>query len=115
MVSGGVVATAAGWAAVSVIALSLLPFAARQAEIREQRREHEERDHRHRDRRALAELAAGNAALEGWGGQERGRVARTATGDGVDGLEVGESEDDREGHDDGEERHQHREGDVAEA
>src|SRR3954453_14818041 len=100
MVSGTAFASAtAGCATVSVIALSLLPFAARQAEIREQRREHQERDHRNRDRRTLAELATGNAALEGQRGQQMRRVAGTATGDGVDQLEISEGEDDREGHD----------------
>ncbi|MFX9638803.1 hypothetical protein ABTO85_20095, partial [Acinetobacter baumannii] len=41
---------------------SLLPFAAREAEVAEQCREHQERDHRHGDRGALAKLAAGDAA-----------------------------------------------------
>ena len=95
--------------------LSLLPLAPRQREIAEQRREHEERDHRDRDRRALAQLAAGDAALEGERRQQVGRVHRPAAGDGVDELEVGEGEDDREGHHDREDRQQQREGDEAEA
>src|SRR5215468_6737684 len=98
MVSGVALATLLlpGEAATSVIGFSLLPFAAREAEVAEQRREHEEGDHRHRDRRAFAKLAAGNAALERECCQEVGGVDRAAAGDGVDQLEVGEGEDDRE-------------------
>src|SRR6202165_4732597 len=99
----------------SVITLSLLPFAAGEAEVAEQCREYEERDHRDRDRRALAEFAAGNAALERQGRQQVGGVDRSAAGDGVDQLEVGEGEDDRERHHDRQNRQHHREGDVAEA
>src|SRR5437588_4570587 len=112
MVSGVALPTLVYWAAASVIGFTLLPFAAREAEVAEQCREHEERDHRHRDRRTLAELAAGDAALEGQRCQQMGRVHRTAAGNGVDELEVSEGEDDRECHDDGEDRHHHREGDV---
>src|SRR5687768_1442020 len=97
-------------AAVSVIALSLLPFAAGKAEIAEQRREYEERNHRYRDRGALAEFAAGDAALERQRRQQMGGVDGAAAGDGVDQLEVGESEDDRERHHDRQDRHHHREG-----
>ncbi|GCC49530.1 hypothetical protein chiPu_0033859, partial [Chiloscyllium punctatum] len=81
----------------------------------EQRREHQERDHRDRDRGALAELAAGDAALERQCREQMGRVDRAAAGDGVDQLEVGEGEDDRECHHDRQDRHHHRESDVAEA
>src|SRR5665811_2159090 len=102
-------------ASTSVIAVSLLPFAAGEAEIAEQRREGEERDHRDRDRRALAEFAAGNAALERQRRQQVGGVDRSAAGDGVDQLEVGEGEDDRERHHDREYRQHHRKGDEAEA
>src|SRR5690348_644456 len=95
--SGWTAALDGAWAAVaSVIGLSLLPLAARQREITEQRRHHQERDHRHGDRRALAQLAAGDAALEGECRHEVGGVQRAAAGDGVDQLEVGEGEDDRE-------------------
>src|SRR3954464_162764 len=101
MVSGVALATLVDcWATASVIGFSLLPFAAREAEVAEQRCEYEERDHRHRDRRTLAELAAGNAALECQRREQMGRVDRAAAGDGVDQLEVGEGEDDRERHHD---------------
>src|SRR5258708_7917274 len=83
---------------VSVIGLSLLPFAAREAEVAEQRGEYEKRDHRDRDRSALAQLAAGDAALERQRRQQMGRVDRPAAGDGVDQLEIGEGEDDRKRH-----------------
>ncbi len=102
-------------AATSVIGFSLLPFAPREAEIAEQGREHQERDHRDRDRRTLAELAAGDPALERQGREQVGRVDRATAGDGVDQLEIGESEDDRERHHDRQDRHHHREGDVAKA
>src|SRR3954447_6150200 len=90
MVSGVAEATLplAG-SAVSVIGLALLPFAPRQAKVREQRREHEERDHRHRDRRALAELAARNAALERQRREQMRGVDRAAAGDRIDQLEIG--------------------------
>src|SRR4051812_14140208 len=101
--------------AVSVIGLSLLPFAPREAEVGEQRRKHQERDHRYRDRRALAELAAGNAALERQRREQMRGVDRATAGDGVDQLEIGEGEDDGERHYDGEDRQHHRKGDVAEA
>src|SRR6478672_7229352 len=92
IVSGVALATLLlpGEAATSVIGFSLLPFAAREAEVAEQRREHQERDHRHRDRRALAELAAGDAALERQGREQMRRIDRSAAGDGVDQLEIGE-------------------------
>ena len=65
MVSGVALATLGlPLATASVIGFSLLPFAAREAEVAEQRREHEERDHRYCDCRTLAEFAAGDAALE---------------------------------------------------
>src|SRR3954471_22964134 len=94
MVSGVEEATLLCWIAVSVIAFSLLPFAAREAEIGKQRGDHQERDHRHRDRRALAEFAAGDAALERQRRQQMRGVDRSAAGDGIDQLEIGESEDD---------------------
>src|SRR6185369_12605315 len=117
IVSGVALATLLlpGEAVTSVIGFSLLPFAAREAEVAEQCREHEERDHRDRDRRAFAELAAGDAALEGERCQEVGGLDRPAARDGVDELEIREGEDDRERHHYGEDRHHHREGDVAEA
>src|SRR3954452_22481606 len=91
MVSGVAEATLlpAG-SAVSVIGLSLLPFPPRQAKVRKQRREYQKRDHRHRDRRTLAELAAGDAALERQGCQQMRGIDRPAAGDGIDQLEVGE-------------------------
>src|SRR3954447_8885520 len=97
IVSGVALATLLwpGEAATSVIGFSLLPFAAREAEVAEQRREHEERDHRHGNRRAFAELATGDAALERQRCQQMRRIHRAAAGDGVDQLEVGEGEDDR--------------------
>src|SRR6185369_9944320 len=88
IVSGVALATLLlpGEAATSVIGFSLLPFAARETEIAEQRREHQERDHRHRDRRTLAEFAAGDAALERQCCQQVRRVDRPAAGDGVNQL-----------------------------
>src|ERR1700712_3761129 len=89
MVSGVEEATLlVGCATASVIAFSLLPFAARETEIAEQRCYHQERDHRYRDRRALAEFAAGDAALERQGRQQVGGVDRPASRNGVDQLEV---------------------------
>src|ERR1044072_6076519 len=73
----------AGARAASVIALSLLPFAARQAEVAEQRRHHQERNHRDRDGGALAEFAAGDAALERQGRQQMGGIDRPARGGGA--------------------------------
>src|SRR5436309_15723293 len=114
MVSGVALPTLVDcWATASVIGFSLLPFAAREAEVAEQCREHEERDHRYRDRRTLAELAAGDAALERERCEQMRGVDRPAAGDGVDELEIGAREDDRERHDDRENRQNHREGDVA--
>src|ERR1700738_3934286 len=107
MVSGVALATLldfADCARASVIALSLLPFAAGKAEIAEQRRKYQERDHRDRDRGTLAEFAAGDAALERQRRQQMGGVDRSAAGDGVDQLEVSEGEDDRERHHDREYR-----------
>src|SRR5689334_19934646 len=94
--SGAALLSTGPCATASVIGLSLLPFAPRQAEIGEQGRKHQERDHRYRDRRTFAKLAAGDAALERQGGEQMGRVDRPAAGDGVDQLEIGEGEDDRE-------------------
>src|SRR3954452_19178658 len=91
----GVLAGASTATAASVISLSLLPLAPCQAEIAHQGRRHEERDHGDRDGRPLAELAAGDAALEGEGGHEMGGVDRAAAGDRVHELEVGEGEQDR--------------------
>src|SRR5258708_33830264 len=108
MVSGVEEATLLLWTAASVIAFSLLPFAAREAEIAEQRGDHQERDHRDRDRRTLAEFAAGDAALERQRRQQMGGVDRSAAGDGVAQLEVGEGEDNRERHHDREDRQHHR-------
>src|ERR1051325_10603964 len=91
MVSGVAEATLLPEAsAVSVIGLSLLPFPPCQPEIGEQRREYQERDHRDRDCRALAELAAGNAALERERCQKMRGVDRPAPGDRVDQLKIGE-------------------------
>src|ERR1700712_4486256 len=95
MVSGVEEATLLCRIAASVIAFSLLPLAARQAEIAEQRGDHQERDHRARDSGALAELAAGDAALERQCRQQMRGIDRPAAGDGVDQLEIGEGEDDR--------------------
>src|SRR5215470_8752920 len=81
---------------VSVIALPLLPFAPREREIAEECREHQERDHRHRNGGALAEHAAGDAALERERRHHVRRVDRPAPGDGVDELEFTECEDDGE-------------------
>src|SRR3954464_3226100 len=89
IVSGVEEATLLCWTAASVIALSLLPFAARQAEIGKQRGDHQEGDHRHRDRRALAELAAGDAALKRQRRQKMRGVDRSAPGNGVDQLKIG--------------------------
>src|SRR3954470_19306958 len=102
MVSGVALATLLlpGEAATSVIGFSLLPFAAGEAEVAEQRREHEERDHRHCDCRTLAEFAAGDAALEGERCEQMRGVDRPAARNGVNQLEVGEGEDDRERHHD---------------
>src|SRR3954470_23114075 len=99
MVSGVAEATLlpAG-SAVSVIGLSLLPFAPRQAEVRKQRREYQKRDHRHRDRRALAEFAAGDAALERQRRQQMRGIDRAAAGYRIDQLEIREGEDDGERH-----------------
>src|ERR1700759_3052934 len=99
IVSGAALALIGPCAAASVIGLSLLPFAPGEAEIGEQRCEHQEWDHRYRDGRALAKLAAGDAALEGQRREQMSGVDRAAAGDGVDELEVGKGEDDREGHD----------------
>src|ERR1039457_3353383 len=67
----------------SVLFGSLLPLAARQREVAEQRREHLERDHRNGYRRAFAEVGPGDAALEGEGGHQMRRVDRPAAGNGV--------------------------------
>ena len=98
-----------------VKAVTWLKLAAAQGEVAEERGEDQERNHGDRDRRALAELRAGDAALEGERGHQMGRVHRPAARDGVDQLEVGEGEDDRERHHDRQDRQQQREGDVAEA
>src|SRR5262245_32371627 len=84
MASGGAVAEVgvSAAAAVSVITLSLLPLAPRQREVAEQRRDDEERHHGDGDRRALAELTAGDAALEGERRQQMGGVHRAAARDG---------------------------------
>src|SRR4029078_1226314 len=118
MVSGVELATLLDFAeptSASVIALSLLPFAPGETEITEQGREHEERNHGDCDSRALAELAAGDAALECQCREQMGRVDRTAARDGIDELEISESEDDRKSHHDCQDRQHHRQGDVAKA
>src|SRR4051812_42069206 len=84
----GVVVGPSTATAASVIGLSLLPLPAGQSEIVHQRGGDQEGDHRHRDRRPLAELTAWDAALEGQGGHQVGRVHRAAAGNGVDELEV---------------------------
>src|SRR6478752_1033039 len=63
----------------SVIALSLLPFPALQAEPRHQNGCEQERDHRGRNRSSLAQLAAENRPLIGERRHQVGGVARAAT------------------------------------
>src|ERR1700694_6041700 len=118
MVSGVELATLldfADGARASVITLSLLPFAAGEAEVAEERRKKQERDQRDRNRRTLAEFAAGDAALERQRRQQMGGVDRSAAGDGIDQLEVGKGEDDRERHHDRQDRQHHRKRDVTKA
>src|SRR5829696_3570308 len=98
-----------------VIAFSLLRLASGESEIAEQRCEDEKGHHRDRDCGSFAQHAGRDAALEGERRHEVGRVDRTAASNCVDELEIGEGEDDREGHYNREDRQQQGEGDVAEA
>src|SRR6266852_6586717 len=86
--SGAALALLTDRATASVIGLSLLPFAPGEAEIGKQRRKHQERNHRDRDRGAFAELATGDAALEGQRREQMGGVNRSAAGDRIDELEI---------------------------
>ncbi len=93
----------------------LLPLAARQREVAEQRGEDEERDHR---RRRWPPSPSSPPAIPRWKASVAIRwveLIGPPRRDRIDELEVGEGEDDREGHHDREDRQQQREGDVAEA
>ena len=90
-------------------------LAALQAEEAEEDGGEQEGDHRHRDRRPLAELAAGDGALEGERRHQVGGVHRAAAGQHVDELEVGEGEEHREGHHHRDDRREQRQGDPPEA
>ena len=93
---------------------ALLPGAPLQAEVAEHDAGEQERHHRDRDRRALAERAAVDRALERERRHQVRRVERAAARDDVDQLEVGEREEHRERHHDGDDRRQQRQRDVAE-
>src|SRR6185437_16892199 len=80
------------FASASVIVFSLLPLAALQAEPGDENGEKEERDHRRRDGRALAEIAAHDAALIGIGRHQVRGIDRSAARHHPDELEIGEGE-----------------------
>src|SRR5579859_4023287 len=79
----------------SVIARSLLPFAALHAEPGNRDRSQQERDHGGRNRRALAETARKNAALITQRRHQMRGVHRSAARQGPDQLEIGEGEQHR--------------------
>src|SRR6476620_3277215 len=82
-----------GWERmVSVIVLSLLPFAALQSEPGDQNRAKQERDHGRSNRRALTQVSADDGTLVGERGHQVRGIDRPTARHGPDQLEVGEGE-----------------------
>src|SRR5215510_1991325 len=100
-------------ATASVIAFALLPFAPLQSEPGDQDRSPQEWDHCSRDCRTFAEIAAADGALIAERGHEVRGIGWTAARQHPDELEVGEGEQHRECHHDGDDRREQWVSDVA--
>src|SRR3982074_854216 len=83
----------------SVIALALLPFSSLQAEPGDQDGAEQERNHRSRNRGAFAEVTSQNGTLIGQRRHQLRSIDRAAAREHPDQLEIGEGEQNREGHD----------------
>src|SRR3984893_5658963 len=92
------------WLLVSVIALSVLPFAALQPEPRDQDGGEQEWNHGGGDGRTLTEIAAADGALVAERRHQMRGIGGAAPRQHPDELEIGEGEEHRERHHDGDDR-----------